>query len=709
MVSAISNPAKCLPSGEQNQDRSTVYLLAATAGALKDAGLKVGEAALREAPLLVGTSLGGMNSAEGYYENWLKAGGTAGQEGGTAKNVDPCQCTYFGPAITAARRFGLGGGVMVINTGCTSSSHALGIGAEFIRTGRHPLVVVGGTDALCAFVYSGFNCLGILRDDPLDPRSKGLLLGEGAGVMILEDMESVRRRKSCPQVLLAGYGACSGTRSLTESEALEGALDAACRSAFFSSQEVDLINNQSLQQSMSCSRNYSALKAFFGKKIEMMSFFSLKSIIGHTLGASGIFDCITSYLILKKGSCPPGLVGRGRQPGRIRTIVTTESAFGGNHVALLVSNTNDRIREGKGSPRRVVVTGRGALASRCWQGDPLKAWRVLAPSSPVARTTAGEVLAAIKSRWSERSFKLSRMDRFCLLAFLSAYLALKESRLLEDPASRRQVGTVLGTAFGCHLSNASHQKDLILKGPRRVSPLVFPYTLPSAAQAEIGLAFGLRGLAITLTSGWVGGLQSIGLAYNLIRAGPAKRLLGGGIDCLGGVLLQGLEDSQLSKTLPPLSEGAGVVLLETMEEARRRKVPILGEILGFGMDYCPSTRTNDIQEAAQRSARQALKGSGVSLTDLQRIILAPGPKSLSTLVQKGIRSMLPNERGVRRFSSLQDESFAASAPIALCLDGIPLVGQEEISERDNESPLMLVATCPTGSVASLIVTPCGEG
>ena len=146
--------------------------------------------------------------------------------------------------------------------------------------------------------------------------------------MILEDVDSSSRGESESDVFLAGCGAHMWPCHTAAPEGLEVVMREACEKAFLTPDDVDLINLQSLEQSMTDSRQYSTLRDFFGKRIGTLGFFSLKSLIGHTLGASGIFDCITAYLILRKEEIPSGL-GRSRVKSRgIKTILTHESAFG---------------------------------------------------------------------------------------------------------------------------------------------------------------------------------------------------------------------------------------------------------------------------------------------------------------------------------------------------------------------------------------------
>jgi 3-oxoacyl-[acyl-carrier-protein] synthase II len=708
MIEDIPLSSMILSSGAKDTDRATLYLLSAVERAVEDAGLEPGCASLRKALFIAGTSLGGVIKGAAYHEDLLARAEEVREGKGSSREwIDPCQCTYYGPAIAVSRRFGIEGGLIVVNTGCTSSSHALAMGVDFIRSGRYKLVIVGGNDALSPFVYSGFNCLGILKDKPFDPDTKGLLLGEGAGAVVLEEMNAKREKKQGPQVFLSGYGAHLGILSTVEKNGLEKALRSACEDASFTSRDIDLINGQSLENSIEASRHYPALKSFFGKSIGTLGFFSLKSFIGHTLGASGIFDCITSYLIMKKGEIPAGLAANNASQNNakaIKAILTTESAFGGNHVALIVSKTKGRAQ--KHESKRVVITGRGGIASkgRAYVEGPLTPndWRILVPLADGSGSDIEKITTKIKDRWVTETSNLSRMDRFCRLSILGAYLALMDSGLSEDTARRKEMGTVFGSAFGCLLSNEKHHRDLILKGPRRVSPLLFPYTLPSSAPSEIGMVFGFEGPAIALTTGWSAGLQSIGLALELIRLARTKRLLAGGVDCLGKILIQGLEDSGIERALSPLSEGIGILCLEEMEDAQTRRAPILGEILGFGTSFCPTGSNGDTGGGVKRAVAQALEDALISLQEIDVIFLAPGPTGLLARVKKALLSLIPEKKGMFLAPSFQDEAFAATAPLILCVDGIGenlLSGGEPAPGRN----VLTVSACPRGTVACLII------
>src|SRR5262245_11828281 len=180
-------------SGEANDDRAVRIALPALVEALRSARLPPAESQRRVDLFFVGTSLGGMNTAQALQKKAL------GQE---IERIAPMQAGYHGPASTLAARLHLRAQVASYYATCSSGVVALALACERIRRGEARVAVVGGLDALCPFVYAGFHALGALATGlsaPYDGGSTGLMVAEGAAFLVVESEESAEERDA-PQL-----------------------------------------------------------------------------------------------------------------------------------------------------------------------------------------------------------------------------------------------------------------------------------------------------------------------------------------------------------------------------------------------------------------------------------------------------------------------------------------------------------------------------
>ncbi|OGV52665.1 MAG: hypothetical protein A2X49_16465 [Lentisphaerae bacterium GWF2_52_8] len=263
---------------------------------------------------------------------------------------------YFAcnPSEFVRRKLRLSGAALTVGNACASGTDAMGLGMALIRSGRCEQAIVGGTEELHQVSASGFYSLGVTsatRCQPFDKNRKGLNLGEGAGVMLLESAASLLRRHSAtPFLELAGYGnsndAYHVTQPCPEGSGLERALRQALDSAgIVDPDAVDFVNAHgtgTIHNDLSESR---ALFRVFGKSCR---YHSTKGLTGHTLGAAGALEAIFSALMLLGGRvcASHGFVSPDDamplKPQSVASAVAADSAvssslaFGGCNSALVL-------------------------------------------------------------------------------------------------------------------------------------------------------------------------------------------------------------------------------------------------------------------------------------------------------------------------------------------------------------------------------------
>lgn len=261
------------------------------------------------------------------------------------------------PASQLAIEFGIRGGVFLITSACASAAHAIGHAYQSIRYGMADVAMTGGTEASLTFgCLKGWEALHVLSDDVCRPFSygrRGLVLGEGAAILILEEMEAARRRGAEILAELRGFGMSSDAASLTAPE--PGGMARAIRLALSDAQldpdRVDHLNSHGTGTHMNDVSECLALHEVFGDRAARIPVTATKSVLGHCLGASGAIELVmaikslaaqtlapTANFVEPDPNCPIDCVPNVARDARIGTIVSNSFAFGGLNASLVVGH-----------------------------------------------------------------------------------------------------------------------------------------------------------------------------------------------------------------------------------------------------------------------------------------------------------------------------------------------------------------------------------
>ena len=321
--------------------------LEAAGEAINQAGLK--SAQLAEAACVFGTGTGGAPETERYITAWLE-GDAARCDPQLLVGHQPCSVTD----VTAAH-WGCGGPRSTIMTACSSSATALGHAADLIRLGRADVALAGGAEGLCRLTFAGFNALRALSPDPcrpFDAERKGITLGEGGAVLVLEEEQHARKRGAAILGVLAGYGTSADAHHMTaphpEGDGAARAMQAALQDARLSPDAIGYINAHGTGTTHNDLAEARAIERVFGAHARHIPVSSTKSLVGHTLGAAGALEAIISLLALAGGYLPPTahltnpdpainldlIIGAPRQT-RVDAVLSSSFAFGGNNTVLV--------------------------------------------------------------------------------------------------------------------------------------------------------------------------------------------------------------------------------------------------------------------------------------------------------------------------------------------------------------------------------------
>ncbi|HEV2784877.1 MAG TPA: beta-ketoacyl-[acyl-carrier-protein] synthase family protein [Solirubrobacteraceae bacterium] len=289
----------------RRSDRYSQLGFAAAMQAAQEAGLP-GDVDLERLAILVGTGVGGLITLEGECRKFVDGGERA---------VSPHFVTMMMPNAAAgaiAMELGAHGPGFSVSSACATGSHAIGEAKRMLERGEADVVVAGGTEAaitpLCVAAFKRMGALsreGVSR--PFDARRDGFILGEGAGVIVMERAEHARARGAEILGYVAGYGASNDAFHMTqphrEGHGAEKAMRAALADAGVTAQEVGYINAHGTSTPFNDKIETVAIHAVFNGGSPPVS--STKSAIGHLLGAAGAVEAVATLEALRRGLLPP--------------------------------------------------------------------------------------------------------------------------------------------------------------------------------------------------------------------------------------------------------------------------------------------------------------------------------------------------------------------------------------------------------------------
>jgi len=304
-------------------------------------------------PYDIGVSLGAGAAGMFQAEQWLS-------ETLVGKKARPSLLRGILPDRTAtaiATQYGFGGYQGTITTACSSSSTAIGWGADLVASGRLKAIVCGGSDAISLLTYAGFNSLRVVDPEPCAPFSlsrKGLSLGEGAAFLVLEEEEEAKRRGAKIYGYILGYAATGEAYHMTapEPSGAEAArvMKAALHYAGVASHEVGWVNAHGTATPLNDVVETKAMKQVFGERVTEVPLVSTKALTGHCLGSAGAIEAVATVVALNAGIIPQTLNFRGADPecdldychagkreSAVPIALSNSFAFGGNITTLVVS------------------------------------------------------------------------------------------------------------------------------------------------------------------------------------------------------------------------------------------------------------------------------------------------------------------------------------------------------------------------------------
>lgn len=339
----------------RKMDRFTQFAVAASLMALKDANLEITEEIAPRVGVWIGSGIGGMETYEQNFRQFLEKG---------HRRVSP----FFVPMMIpdmASGQVSITTGAKGINscsvTACASGTNSIGDAFKVIQRGDADIMITGGSEApITNMAVAGFcsakaistNADPATASRPFDADRDGFVMGEGAGILILESLESAEKRGATIYAEIVGYGATGDAYHVTapapEGEGGARAMSQAIADAGLEPTDIDYVNAHGTSTPYNDKFETMALKKVFGEHAHQLAVSSTKSMTGHLLGAAGAVEAIFSVKALQEGIIPPTInyvnpdqdcdldyVPNEARHAELRAVLSNSLGFGGHNATLI--------------------------------------------------------------------------------------------------------------------------------------------------------------------------------------------------------------------------------------------------------------------------------------------------------------------------------------------------------------------------------------
>jgi 3-oxoacyl-[acyl-carrier-protein] synthase II len=295
---------------------------------------------------IVGTTSGGMSYGEDYFRALIRHGSLRHSPTWIANY--PAQK----PVIDAQETFGISAPCQVISNACASGTNAIGHAFECVRSGRYERILTGGYDALSELVFVGFDSLQASTPEkcrPFDRDRTGMVLGEGAAILALENLDAARARGARVLAEVTGYGMSTDNFHLTQPDPSgigpRRAMERALESAQISADAIDYINAHGTATPFNDAAEGKAISELFGR----VPVSSTKGMMGHSLGAAGAIEVVVCLLALQHQFLPGNInfgapdenidlnvIANKARPAALRTVLSNSFGFGGTNASIAI-------------------------------------------------------------------------------------------------------------------------------------------------------------------------------------------------------------------------------------------------------------------------------------------------------------------------------------------------------------------------------------
>ena len=334
-------------------DRVSQFAVVAAREAIAHAGLSFDQELSQRTATIIGTGAGGQTTQDDGYKRLYREG---------AKRLHPLTIPkqmVNAPASQVSMDCGLRGPCFAVASACASATHAIGLAFHLVRSGGATCAVTGGAEASIAFgTMKSWEAMRVTAPDTCRPFSKdrkGLVIGEGAAVVVLETLEHAQDRQAMILGEMAGFGMSSDAKDLLSPDegGMVRALESALADGQLSPEDIQYVNAHGTGTAANDETETKAIKRAFGQQAAKLAISSNKSMVGHALGAAGALELVATLMAVKEGIVPPTINYLGPDPAcdldyvpnearplRIEAALSNSFAFGGLNAVLAVRHVS---------------------------------------------------------------------------------------------------------------------------------------------------------------------------------------------------------------------------------------------------------------------------------------------------------------------------------------------------------------------------------
>jgi 3-oxoacyl-[acyl-carrier-protein] synthase II len=345
------NPEDFIPTEQLKfMNRATQMALAATKLVLEDANLNLAQLTTHRIGVSHGTTMGSIRVIEDIDEKFIN------------NEVVNCELisqlpTHSTPAAISKELY-LNGPNFMFTTACAAGNYGIAYGFDLIKLDKVDIVIAGASDPFSRIEYTGFNQFSAVapeRCQPFDKNRKGMILAEGAGILVLESLENALKRNAHIYAEILGYGLSCDAQHMTQPsiEGVSQCMIKAMNQAGIMSEDVDYISAHGTGTQANDKTECAAIKEVFSTFYKKIPISSIKSMIGHTMGAASALEAIVCALVIKNDIIPPTInyetpdpecdidcVPNQARKHTVNIALNNSYAFGGNNASLVMKKFN---------------------------------------------------------------------------------------------------------------------------------------------------------------------------------------------------------------------------------------------------------------------------------------------------------------------------------------------------------------------------------
>jgi len=344
------DPLEFMPADEARRlGRGAQMAIAATKLAIEDAQWSKESFAQLRTGICLGTTMADIQALESANAAWVQ-NGERHIRGAWVRQYPSCTMSAH-----VARHFKLNGPNLMIPNACAAGNYAIGYAYDLLRLGKAEVMVAGGVDPFSRIAFMGFNRIFAIAPEkcqPFDKNRQGTLIGEGAGVLILEPLERAQARGAPIYAEVLGYGLSCDAHHMTipDVDGLTRVMERALEDAEISPDDVNYISAHGTGTPANDKAECAAIHNVFEDRARTIPVSSIKSMLGHTMGAASALEAVACCLAVSKGEIPPTInyntrdeecnvdcVANSSRAQQVLKAVSNSFAFGGNNACVVFS------------------------------------------------------------------------------------------------------------------------------------------------------------------------------------------------------------------------------------------------------------------------------------------------------------------------------------------------------------------------------------